>query len=202
MCTSTPTTGAPAGPPACLPEAPCLRRIPGRQQQPGSMLPQKLHACPAGGTHPHNCISSMCCRSSAVPRSLPAGSTLGDRRAAAARPGGHTHPSMRSPFPPACSLKKMVRNEGWVSLYRGVTAPLLGNMVLLGIHFPTFSKTRNWLNEQARRPGGGQPAPGAAGAEVPRPALPAGPCCPCMLRIPPAYRPPPPICPAVPHRQQ
>ncbi|KAL4431646.1 hypothetical protein ABPG77_001488 [Micractinium sp. CCAP 211/92] len=45
-------------------------------------------------------------------------------------------------------LKKMVRNEGWVSLYRGVTAPLLGNMVLLGIHFPTFSKTRKWLDEQ------------------------------------------------------
>ncbi len=27
-----------------------------------------------------------------------------------------------------------VANEGWISLYRGVTAPLLGNMVLLGIH--------------------------------------------------------------------
>lgn len=45
-------------------------------------------------------------------------------------------------------LRKMVRNEGWVSLYRGVTAPLLGNMVLLGIHFPTFTKTRKYLEQQ------------------------------------------------------
>lgn len=39
-------------------------------------------------------------------------------------------------------LKKMIKNEGYVSLYRGVMAPLLGNMILLGIHFPTFSKTK------------------------------------------------------------
>ncbi|PSC75329.1 low-CO2-inducible chloroplast envelope [Micractinium conductrix] len=50
-------------------------------------------------------------------------------------------------------LRKMVRNEGWVSLYRGVTAPLLGNMVLLGIHFPTFSKTRAFLDEKVPTPG-------------------------------------------------
>ncbi len=31
-----------------------------------------------------------------------------------------------------CSLKKMVRNEGALSLYRGVVAPLLGNMVSKG----------------------------------------------------------------------
>jgi solute carrier family 25 carnitine/acylcarnitine transporter 20/29 len=46
----------------------------------------------------------------------------------------------------------MVRNEGWISLYRGVTAPLLGNMVLLGIHFPTFSKTRKFLEEKVQPP--------------------------------------------------
>lgn len=42
----------------------------------------------------------------------------------------------------------MVRNEGWGSLYKGVTAPLLGNMLLLGIHFPVFSRTRKALEEK------------------------------------------------------
>ncbi|KAJ9529371.1 hypothetical protein QJQ45_013790 [Haematococcus lacustris] len=51
-------------------------------------------------------------------------------------------------------LRKMVKNEGWVSLYRGVTAPLLGNMVLLGIHFPTFSRTRKMLEQEAPTPEG------------------------------------------------
>jgi solute carrier family 25 carnitine/acylcarnitine transporter 20/29 len=36
-----------------------------------------------------------------------------------------------------------------MSLYKGTIAPLLGNMVLLGIHFPTFNKTRAYL-EQVR----------------------------------------------------
>lgn len=45
-------------------------------------------------------------------------------------------------------LKKMVKNEGWISLYRGVMAPLLGNMVLLGIHFPVFSRTKKELDSQ------------------------------------------------------
>lgn len=44
-------------------------------------------------------------------------------------------------------LVKMVRNEGWTSLYKGVMAPLLGNMLLLGIHFPTFSNTKKVLDE-------------------------------------------------------
>jgi hypothetical protein len=35
--------------------------------------------------------------------------------------------------------------EGPLSLYKGTIAPLLGNMVLLGIHFPTFHKTRDYL---------------------------------------------------------
>ena len=44
----------------------------------------------------------------------------------------HTHTTHPPTHPPTHrSLRKMVRNEGWVSLYRGVTAPLLGNMVLL-----------------------------------------------------------------------
>ncbi|KAL6747331.1 mitochondrial carrier domain-containing protein [Haematococcus lacustris] len=51
-------------------------------------------------------------------------------------------------------LRKMVKNEGWVSLYRGVTAPLLGNMVLLGIHFPTFSRTRKMLEQEVPTPEG------------------------------------------------
>ncbi|KAJ9505404.1 hypothetical protein QJQ45_011951 [Haematococcus lacustris] len=49
-------------------------------------------------------------------------------------------------------LRKMVKNEGWGSLYKGVAAPLLGNMLLLGIHFPTFSKTRKALDEMAPSP--------------------------------------------------
>jgi solute carrier family 25 carnitine/acylcarnitine transporter 20/29 len=34
-----------------------------------------------------------------------------------------------------------------MSLYKGTIAPLLGNMVLLGIHFPTFNKVRATLEE-------------------------------------------------------
>uniref|UniRef100_A0A7S0R4T1 Mitochondrial carrier protein n=1 Tax=Chlamydomonas leiostraca TaxID=1034604 RepID=A0A7S0R4T1_9CHLO len=51
-------------------------------------------------------------------------------------------------------LRKMVKNEGWISLYRGIAAPLLGNMVLLGIHFPTFTKTKKYLDEAVPTPAG------------------------------------------------
>lgn len=59
-----------------------------------------------------------------------------------------------------------------MSLYRGVTAPLLGNMVLLGIHFPTFSKTRKWLDEQASGCSACSPAQGCAGDPGPGPPRP------------------------------
>ncbi|GFR41679.1 hypothetical protein Agub_g2425, partial [Astrephomene gubernaculifera] len=42
-------------------------------------------------------------------------------------------------------VRKMVRNEGPLSFYKGTVAPLVGNMVLLGIHFPTFSTVRKAL---------------------------------------------------------
>lgn len=42
-------------------------------------------------------------------------------------------------------VRKMVRNEGPLSFYKGTVAPLVGNMVLLGIHFPTFSNVRKML---------------------------------------------------------
>ncbi|EFJ47772.1 hypothetical protein VOLCADRAFT_61165 [Volvox carteri f. nagariensis] len=42
-------------------------------------------------------------------------------------------------------VRKMVRNEGPLSFYKGTVAPLVGNMVLLGIHFPTFSYVRKQL---------------------------------------------------------
>eukprot|EP00878_Enallax_costatus_P001008 GHUV01001141.1.p1 GENE.GHUV01001141.1~~GHUV01001141.1.p1 ORF type:complete len:354 (+),score=152.70 GHUV01001141.1:232-1293(+) len=42
-------------------------------------------------------------------------------------------------------VRKMMKSEGPLSLYKGTVAPLLGNMVLLGIHFPTFTKTRAYL---------------------------------------------------------
>jgi len=42
-------------------------------------------------------------------------------------------------------VRKMFKSEGPFSLYKGTIAPLLGNMVLLGIHFPTFQKTRHYL---------------------------------------------------------
>ncbi|GIL85892.1 hypothetical protein Vretimale_8964 [Volvox reticuliferus] len=44
-------------------------------------------------------------------------------------------------------VRKMIRNEGPLSLYKGTVAPLVGNMVLLGIHFPMFSYVRNQLQE-------------------------------------------------------
>ena len=47
----------------------------------------------------------------------------------------------------------MVRNEGALSLYKGVVAPLLGNIVLLGVHFPTFSNTRAQLEKMVSRAG-------------------------------------------------
>ena len=55
---------------------------------------------------------------------------------------------------PACSLKKMVRNEGWISFYRGVTAPLLGNMVLLG-----EDQGRQQAPAWGQLPTAGQPSP-------------------------------------------
>ncbi|GLI71751.1 hypothetical protein VaNZ11_017070 [Volvox africanus] len=42
-------------------------------------------------------------------------------------------------------VRKMIRSEGPLSLYRGSVAPLVGNMVLLGIHFPAFSFVRQQL---------------------------------------------------------
>ncbi len=42
-------------------------------------------------------------------------------------------------------VRKMVRSEGPLSFYKGTVAPLVGNMVLLGIHFPTFSNVRKML---------------------------------------------------------
>lgn len=42
-------------------------------------------------------------------------------------------------------VTKMVKHEGPLSLYKGTVAPLIGNMVLLGIHFPVFNATRTYL---------------------------------------------------------
>lgn len=44
-------------------------------------------------------------------------------------------------------VRKMMKNEGAFSLYKGTVAPLVGNMVLLGIHFPVFSNTRKYLEQ-------------------------------------------------------
>ncbi|GLC42300.1 hypothetical protein PLESTB_000662000 [Pleodorina starrii] len=41
--------------------------------------------------------------------------------------------------------RKMLRTEGPMSFYRGTLAPLAGNMVLLGIHFPAFLAVRKQL---------------------------------------------------------
>lgn len=49
-------------------------------------------------------------------------------------------------------VRKMVKNEGPFSLYKGTVAPLIGNMILLGIHFPVFSKVRAAL-EDGEAPG-------------------------------------------------
>jgi solute carrier family 25 carnitine/acylcarnitine transporter 20/29 len=73
-----------------------------------------------------------------------------------------------------CTLQ--MKSEGPMSLYKGTVAPLLGNMVLLGIHFPTFQKTRAYL-EQGDAPGTFTPwkilaagaAAGAAGSVVSTP---------------------------------
>lgn len=73
-------------------------------------------------------------------------------------------------------VRKMIKSEGYGSLYKGTVAPLLGNMVLLGIHFPTFNKTRAYL-EQGDAPGtfspwkilAGGAAAGAAGSVVSTP---------------------------------
>jgi solute carrier family 25 carnitine/acylcarnitine transporter 20/29 len=69
-----------------------------------------------------------------------------------------------------------MKSEGPTSLYKGTVAPLLGNMVLLGIHFPTFTKTRAYL-ESNDAPGAFTPwkilaagaAAGAAGSVVSSP---------------------------------
>ncbi|KAG2488565.1 hypothetical protein HYH03_012884 [Edaphochlamys debaryana] len=42
-------------------------------------------------------------------------------------------------------VRKMVKSEGPLSFYKGTVAPLVGNMVLLGIHFPVFSHVRRQL---------------------------------------------------------
>lgn len=44
-------------------------------------------------------------------------------------------------------VRKMMKNEGPFSLYKGTVAPLFGNMLLLGIHFPVFSNTRKYLEQ-------------------------------------------------------
>ena len=75
-------------------------------------------------------------------------------------------------LPPPLQFK----SEGPFSLYKGTVAPLLGNMVLLGIHFPTFHKTREYL-EAGDAPGTFSPwkilasgaAAGAAGSVVSSP---------------------------------
>ena len=76
----------------------------------------------------------------------------------------------------SCCLLPQVKSEGPFSLYKGTIAPLLGNMVLLGIHFPTFNKTRAYL-EASDAPGTYTPwkilaagaAAGAAGSVVSSP---------------------------------
>lgn len=45
-------------------------------------------------------------------------------------------------------VKKMIKNEGIFSLYKGAVAPLLGNMLLLGIHFPIFHKVNKYLEDR------------------------------------------------------
>jgi len=73
-------------------------------------------------------------------------------------------------------VRKMFKAEGPTSLYKGTVAPLLGNMLLLGIHFPTFNKTRAHL-EAGDAPGTFTPwkilaagaAAGAAGSVVSSP---------------------------------
>ncbi|WIA14231.1 hypothetical protein OEZ85_002769 [Tetradesmus obliquus] len=73
-------------------------------------------------------------------------------------------------------VRKMMKSEGSSAFYKGAAAPLLGNMVLLGIHFPTFTKTRAYL-EQSNAPGAFTPwkilaagaAAGAAGSVVSTP---------------------------------
>ena len=42
-------------------------------------------------------------------------------------------------------VRKMIKSEGPLSFYKGTVAPLVGNMVLLGIHFPVFSSVRKML---------------------------------------------------------
>jgi solute carrier family 25 carnitine/acylcarnitine transporter 20/29 len=71
---------------------------------------------------------------------------------------------------------QQMKSEGPTALYKGTIAPLLGNMVLLGIHFPTFTKTRAYL-EEGLAPGAFSPssillagaAAGAAGSVVSTP---------------------------------
>jgi len=46
-------------------------------------------------------------------------------------------------------LKKMMRHEGTLSLYKGITAPMIGNMGMLGIHFPVFAKTMHLLGDES-----------------------------------------------------
>jgi solute carrier family 25 carnitine/acylcarnitine transporter 20/29 len=73
-------------------------------------------------------------------------------------------------------INNQTKSEGPTSLYKGTVAPLLGNMVLLGIHFPTFTKTRAYL-ESTDAPGTFTPwkilaagaAAGAAGSVVSSP---------------------------------
>ncbi len=55
-----------------------------------------------------------------------------------------------SAAPLTCSWPALLQvvHEGPLSLYKGASAPLLGNMLLLGIHFPTFNKVRARLGQR------------------------------------------------------
>jgi solute carrier family 25 carnitine/acylcarnitine transporter 20/29 len=85
-------------------------------------------------------------------------------------------PESSHPFPCVVDSCVQFKAEGPFSLYKGTVAPLLGNMVLLGIHFPTFHKTRDYL-EAGDAPGTFTPwkilasgaAAGAAGSVVSSP---------------------------------
>jgi len=48
-------------------------------------------------------------------------------------------------------LRKIIKQEGTLALYRGSLAPLVGNIILLSVHFPVFSymmKEMNKLNQE------------------------------------------------------
>jgi len=50
-------------------------------------------------------------------------------------------------------LRKIVKQEGPMALYRGSLAPLVGNILLLSVHFPVFSAVRKSLEETELKSG-------------------------------------------------